>query len=1052
MDFPEHLRASCLASQPCTSTAAPRTPNQIHAPGRRTQFFHWNASGMSASKLDEIKLWALQQAIDVLTICETHWSFTQEWQDDHWNFLHCGSSDDKSNGILILVRKTFCDAMNIQWHSVLTGRILHLRLHGASRPIDLIARYQYMDDHSGKRLLLRKRFWKSLQEYLPLLPKRNTFIMLGDFNCGLYAMNHLVGSEFFRWEGKLHAGHRHAETGEEMQILRDYNLITLNTWNAKLGPTYMHGRQATRIDFVISKVGSVDSTAKYVKYLHDVPFLGSPGFGHVPILCSLPYSRIPPKGLKSLGFSFQDRQQCRAAWKLADFRWTSLVKHASHIVEQYSHEATQEATGQLQGLHDMIAPCLRRTIMNIQDAPKPKTVDPVQIQILSNKWDHLRHARATVRSDPRSLRHWFRCWIHLARFHAMDRSHRKFATQLRKQKMEEIICSARVAAMNHDSFRLHQIIRQFSPKAPQRRIQIRNRQGAIAHPHEEFAIMSSFIQKTWSCPFHFDPWSDLAPPGVPFSEADLKHALEHIPPMKAVAKPFVMGLLIRQLAGPLSQYVYKLLQQWWSFSPPILPQEWKDGWLCFMAKPNKVPDRPQHLRALALQEPIGKCITGLITKVALRQVFATLCSWPQYACLPWRSTQDAIARVSRHCAFVRSLVLAQRKTVISRASNSVMHACCGGVQIFLDLSKAFDCVDRLTLFKCLPECGITPDIYSLIIAFHMGTQYHFLHDGHYHAIEVHRGVRQGCKIAPLLWACFMHHFLKLLSRKVGIDWVRQHVTLYADDLHVGVAFYSKQELDQHLKHFGIVIDLLAELGLQVNVDKSQILFAVAGTNSQKLQKETVIHRRDGSWINLPRQNGATAFKVDSVATYLGVKMNYRNMESQTLQCRLQAGNHAACRLHRWLTSRQIDCKHRLRLWNSCVLPVLTYGLFTTGITYTGLHKLQSMMFQSLRNTLRDYAYLTRHTHQEALAQHQCPEPLQILLQAVRALRRSVTQRLPLLPEHDIVHSTNWSPLEQAERLIWTGSYFGESIGGTLHQANVPLSTLHISDRQHGQLA
>ena len=261
--------------------------------------------------------------------------------------------------------------------------------------------------------------------------------------------------------------------------------------------------------------------------------------------------------------------------------------------------------------------------------------------------------------------------------------------------------------------------------------------------------------------------------------------------------------------------------------------------------------------------------------------------------------------------------------------------------------------------------------------------------------------------------------------------------LYADDLHVGVAFYSKQELGQRLKNFGIVIDLLAELGLQVNVDKSQILFAVAGANSQKLQKETVVHRRDGSWINLPRQNGATAFKVDSVATYLGVKMNYRNMESQTLQCRLQAGNHAACRLHRWLTGRQIDCKHRLRLWNSCVFPVLTYGLFTTGITYTGLHKLQSMMFQSLRNTLRDYAYLTRHTRQEALAQHQCPEPLQILLQAVRALRRSVTQRLPLLPEHDIVHSTNWSPLEQAERLIWTELHQGPQVPISVNPLEAP---------------
>ena len=83
-------------------------------------------------------------------------------------------------------------------------------------------------------------------------------------------------------------------------------------------------------------------------------------------------------------------------------------------------------------------------------------------------------------------------------------------------------------------------------------------------------------------------------------------------------------------------------------SPPHIPQSWKDGSLFLLPKPGKKPDTAANLRPLALQDPLGTTILGLLTTAARSSVLSTLCAQPQYAYLPQRGTFEAISRAVNH--------------------------------------------------------------------------------------------------------------------------------------------------------------------------------------------------------------------------------------------------------------------------------------------------------------------------------------------------------------------------------------------------------------------
>jgi len=75
--------------------------------------------------------------------------------------------------------------------------------------------------------------------------------------------------------------------------------------------------------------------------------------------------------------------------------------------------------------------------------------------------------------------------------------------------------------------------------------------------------------------------------------------------------------------------------------------------------------------------------------------------------------------------------------------------------IFVDLTKAFDSVDRSALWEVLLKIGCPTDFVNIICSFHDGMRAAVIENGEISLdFDVTNGTKQGCVLAPLLFIIF----------------------------------------------------------------------------------------------------------------------------------------------------------------------------------------------------------------------------------------------------------------------------------------------------------
>ena len=100
----------------------------------------------------------------------------------------------------------------------------------------------------------------------------------------------------------------------------------------------------------------------------------------------------------------------------------------------------------------------------------------------------------------------------------------------------------------------------------------------------------------------------------------------------------------------------------------------------------------------------------------------------------------------------------------------------------------FDAVPRPVIAEALAKVQLSPQLQSLLLAWHIDTAYHLDVNQTARSVPVTRGVRQGCSSAPLLWTTVMVLLLDSLQHTVPLQWIQNNITIYADDIHVFLHF------------------------------------------------------------------------------------------------------------------------------------------------------------------------------------------------------------------------------------------------------------------------
>jgi hypothetical protein len=133
---------------------------------------------------------------------------------------------------------------------------------------------------------------------------------------------------------------------------------------------------------------------------------------------------------------------------------------------------------------------------------------------------------------------------------------------------------------------------------------------------------------------------------------------------------------------------------------------------------------------------------------------------------------------------------------------------------FVDYEKAFDSLDRQTLWKLLRHYGVPQKFVSLIQNSYEGMSCRVVHDGQLtERFNVKTGVRQSCLLSPCLFLLAIDWIMKTITKgkRNGIQWtlLNQLDDLdFADDL--ALLSYNHQQMQEKTT---LLCETLAQLGL-----------------------------------------------------------------------------------------------------------------------------------------------------------------------------------------------------------------------------------------------
>ncbi|VDP44613.1 unnamed protein product [Schistosoma mattheei] len=139
---------------------------------------------------------------------------------------------------------------------------------------------------------------------------------------------------------------------------------------------------------------------------------------------------------------------------------------------------------------------------------------------------------------------------------------------------------------------------------------------------------------------------------------------------------------------------------------------------------------------------------------------------------------------------------------------------------FIDYEKAFDSVDRTTLWKLLRHYGVTLKIVSIIQSSYDGLNCKIVLGGQLTKLfEVKTGVRQGCLLSPFLFLLVIDWIIKASTSEGerGIQWTSK---MQLDDLDFAddLALLSQTQQQMQEKTTSV-----AAVGLNIHKGKSRIL-------------------------------------------------------------------------------------------------------------------------------------------------------------------------------------------------------------------------------------
>ena len=121
----------------------------------------------------------------------------------------------------------------------------------------------------------------------------------------------------------------------------------------------------------------------------------------------------------------------------------------------------------------------------------------------------------------------------------------------------------------------------------------------------------------------------------------------------------------------------------------------------------------------------------------------------------------------------------------SVSASSGTSAKTGGIQASFDVTQAFDRLGWTLVQEALIDAQVPVELRGQLLDFYRHLGYHLRFGDEHAVVRASRGVKQGCKLAPLLWSLTTGLLMRRLARRTSQAWLLRVLTALADDLHLG---------------------------------------------------------------------------------------------------------------------------------------------------------------------------------------------------------------------------------------------------------------------------